>query len=565
MRLTTMIRMVLGIAAIALLLWGGGGNAPASPLMGGRQASPVTRAPTPTADRQPPLSLAGERRNTFADFIAESMDTLQVPGAAVVVVQEGDIVFLEGYGVREAGGAAPVTPDTLMEIGSITKPLTALLAASLVDDGILSWETPVRDLLPGFTTTDPALTETLTIADLLCNCSGLPSRDLPVFFNADRLDPAALIASLAETAPTAAPGEAFQYSNQVYAVGGYAAAAAAGAAPAELRDAYRLAMQDRVLLPAGMAGSTFDSGAVIASGDYALPHGIDLDGQTVPLSLLLQQRPMAAVDPAAGLWSSARDLGAILQTLLANGVAPDGTRVVSPEGLAHVWEEHISLRPEEAAFIGAEGYGLGWLINEVEGQRLLGHTGTTPGFGATMAVLPAADLGFAILTNSGAGGSLAFAVQQRLFELLLNAPATAELDVERTAALIEANLAGTRALVGPLDLEAVTLYLGTYMSPDLGEVVLRLRDGRLVFDAGEVRSEMRPLRTRPDPDPRYVLTDPGAVGPGTPLVLRRDAAGRPEIVVAPPPIAALAENPIDQPPTYVFIRVGTAPAATPAR
>jgi CubicO group peptidase (beta-lactamase class C family) len=58
-----------------------------------------------------------------------------VPAAAVAVVQNGEVVYQQGFGVRELGGSEPVTPETLMMIGSITKPMTATMAATVVDDG----------------------------------------------------------------------------------------------------------------------------------------------------------------------------------------------------------------------------------------------------------------------------------------------------------------------------------------------------------------------------------------------------------------------------------------------
>ena len=79
-----------------------------------------------------------------------------MPGAAVAVVQNGDVVYLNGFGVKEVGSTRPVTPDTMMMIGSITKSMTTMMAGSLVDDGRLTWETRLVDLLPEFAVGDPA-------------------------------------------------------------------------------------------------------------------------------------------------------------------------------------------------------------------------------------------------------------------------------------------------------------------------------------------------------------------------------------------------------------------------
>ena len=92
-----------------------------------------------------------------------------MPGAAVAVVQGGEVAFLQGFGVRELGRPAPVTADTLLRIGSVTKSFSSLLAATLVDAGRLSWETPLVDLLPDFAVADADLTPRLTVRRrLLC-------------------------------------------------------------------------------------------------------------------------------------------------------------------------------------------------------------------------------------------------------------------------------------------------------------------------------------------------------------------------------------------------------------
>ena len=84
-----------------------------------------------------PLPLTRDRQAEFESYIASMLATTRVPGAAVAVVQNGEVVYQQGFGVRELGGSEPVTPETLMMIGSITKPMTATMAATVVDAGEL--------------------------------------------------------------------------------------------------------------------------------------------------------------------------------------------------------------------------------------------------------------------------------------------------------------------------------------------------------------------------------------------------------------------------------------------
>ena len=328
-------------------------------------------SPTPAADLAgvTPLPLTGERRTAFEAYVADALNRLGVPGASVAVVQNGEVVYAQGFGVREPGGTDPVTPDTLMMIGSVTKSMTSTMAATVVDDGWLSWDTPLVDLLPDFDVTDPELTPRLTVADAFCACTGLARRDVEIIMNFNDLTPDRLIAQVAELPFTTPYGEQFQYSNQMYAIGGYAAAVAAGAAPNDLYGGYRLAMRQRLLAPMGMQRSTFALEEVLASGDYALPHAMGLDGQLQLVSPLVDQRFATSVAPAGALWSSAREMARYIQTELADGLAPDGRRVVSAENLERTRAPRVAIpaQPGLPPLFAEAGdhYAMGWVTGHV--------------------------------------------------------------------------------------------------------------------------------------------------------------------------------------------------------
>lgn len=286
------------------------------PLAAGQRATPlpedandaaVGADSTPDLSGVTPLPLTGERRAALDAFITRNMAACPLPGLSVVVVQDRAVVDLEGFGVRESGRSAPVTPDTLLRIGSVTKPITTMMAGTLVDAGLVEWETPAVTLLPDLALTDPDQIARLTLADRFSGATGLPRRDLELVFEADAYTPPRLIASRQDLPLTERRGERFQYSNQAFAAGGYAAAAA-GAAPDDRLAGYLTAVQHRVLNPIGMAALTFDLQAVVRSSDYAVPHSPGLDGITRPLSLLAEERFVASVPPAGGMWSLARDM-----------------------------------------------------------------------------------------------------------------------------------------------------------------------------------------------------------------------------------------------------------------
>ncbi|TJW81323.1 MAG: beta-lactamase family protein, partial [Mesorhizobium sp.] len=97
-----------------------------------------------------------------------------VPGLAIAVVHDDEVVFLKGFGHREAGKPEAVDPDTVFQIASLSKPVSATVVAVLVSDGVVSWDSRIADLDPGFRLADPYLTSQLTVRDLFAHRSGLP-------------------------------------------------------------------------------------------------------------------------------------------------------------------------------------------------------------------------------------------------------------------------------------------------------------------------------------------------------------------------------------------------------
>jgi len=505
------------------------------------------------------LPLTGDLKAEFETYVQTTLTKLGVPGASIAVVQGGDVVYLQGFGMREVGGIDKVTPDTLMMIGSDTKSITSMLAATMVDDGTISWDTPLVDLLPNFAVADPQVTQALTVADAFCACTGLPARDAELTLNFDSMTPDKLIASVADFPLTAPVGKKFQYSNQMYAIGGYALAAAGGAAPDDLSGGYEKLLRDRVLDPIGMSQSTFALADIQANDDFAVPHSFDINVQMQPISLNADYAFGSAVAPAGGLWSNASDMARYVQTQLAGGVTPDGKQVVSAENLARTQAPHVSISPIAQGMPPlltdyAKAYGMGWYVGEYKGRTMLSHTGSTLGYFSDVALLPDDDLGIVILTNGGpAAQSFTLAVKYRLFELLFDEPAEVDQLANQIAHSISSAFAQMASQLGQVDPAVVAPYLGRYTNPALGDVELKLEGLKLMLDMGELSSELKPIGDGSSPVAVYIFTDPPLAGPGVSILLRLDDTGNPEI-------AATIQVESDQP--YIFTRAAPA-RATP--
>lgn len=487
-----------------------------------QRATPAQEA-TPAAAALPdltgvaPLPLIGEHLATFERYVAEKVAELGVPGVAVGVVQGGEVAFLQGFGVRELGRPEPVTADTLLRIGSVTKSFSSLLVATLVDTGQVTWDTPLIDLLPTFAVEDADLTPRLTVEDAFCACSGLPRRDLEFIFPANELTPERMIASMADLPLTAPFGEKYQYNNQLVAAGGFAAGVADGGSAEALGHSYAIALRDRVLNSIGMPRTTYDLSEVVAGNDYASPHAPDLFGEVHPVPLMMDDTWLVPVAPSGALWSSAREMVRYVQTELGHGVGPDGGQVVSAENLERTWQPGVALPaapggpPEMAAF--AQHYGLGWVVGAYGGQRTIWHSGGTLGFSSLVTFLPEAELGVVVLTNgSGTAGQLIYAIVFRLLELLFDQPATMDALLETNLAGLASGRAALLETVGQVDPAAVTPFLGTYTNPALGDLTLTLRGDSLTFTSGPYRSALLPQMAEDGSVAGYLIVDPPLSG-----------------------------------------------------
>jgi CubicO group peptidase (beta-lactamase class C family) len=499
-----------------------------------------------------PLPLTGERLATFEAYVAAQLAEAGVPGAAVAVVQGGEVVFLQGFGVREFGQPEPVTADTLLRIGSVTKSFSSLLMATLVDAGRVNWDTPLVDLLPAFAVDDPELTSRLTTRDAFCACTGLPRRDFEFIINAHELTPELLIAGMAALPLTAPYGEKYQYSNQMVAAGGFAAAVADGGSPHDLSHAYAIALRERVLNPIGMPRTTLALDEVLAEENYATPHAADVTGTLQPLSLLDDDIWLVPVAPSGALWSSAAEMVRYVQTELGKGVNPEGRRVVSAENLERTWQPSVALLagpgtpPDMAAFAGH--YALGWVLGAYGGQRLIWHSGGTLGFTTLVSFLPEAELGVVILTNrSGTAGPFSYAVQFRLLELVFDQPAAFDALLATSLASAAEARADLLAHLGEIDPTAVTPYLGRYANPDLGEVTLSLQEDVLTLDAGAVRSQLLPRIGDDGALTGYIpVTPPWASNPPDATFMLENAGDQSRLVLS------VRSDPGEEDVVYVF-------------
>jgi CubicO group peptidase (beta-lactamase class C family) len=447
---------------------------------------------------------AGAMVDDFAAFVEKARIAAKVPGGAVAVVQGGKVVWSKGFGVRTLGKTAPMTPDTRAMIGSETKSLTTLMMARLVDDAKVKWDEPVVALLPTFALADADVTKKLVLWNTACACTGVPRRDYEILLG-PRPSPEALVASMKTMKQTTPLGEVFQYSNEMVALGGYAAAHAF-APKKSLGDAYESAMQTLIFTPMGMTSTTLSLDAIAKAKDVATGHAMTIDGDPIAIDLAAE-RDVLPIRPAGAIWSTANDMAKWLVTELARGVAPNGTRIASEANVTRRWQGQIEIDDTSS-------YGLGLIASAYHGIRVVSHGGATAGFSSDALWMPDKGVGIVVLTNGNysIGGPIRSAVSRRLFELLFDAKPDADArlayaleshadDVAKERARIEENFPG----------DWMTTFGGTYENAELGKIRIYAKDGAPRLDGGEWNARIAP-KTAEDGTKMVTTVEPPYVG-----------------------------------------------------
>jgi CubicO group peptidase (beta-lactamase class C family) len=451
--------------------------------------------------------LTPDRIQALRDFVAASAKQLEVPGVGIALIDQGKVVWEGGVGVRQLGSTEPVDAHTKFMVASNTKGMATLLLSVLADEGKLRWDQHVTDLYPSFRLGSDEVTKSVLVRHLVCACTGLPRKDY-AFILADAGAPASdTFRQLAETQPTSKFGDLFQYNNLMASAAGYLGGSLAYP-KMELGAAFDKAMQTRIFGPLGMRDTTFDNSAA-EKGDWARPHGLDVDGRMVEIPntfnhLIVPHRP------AGGAWSSAADMARYAQLELSKGLTPDGKRIVS--------EANLLERRKHGVSIGENGwYGMGLMERIVSGVTVVTHGGTLQGYHSSFFVLPDAGIGAVILTNADPGASMIAPFLRRLLEVVYDGEPEAAGDVASVAARIKAQAQARRAkLTVPGDPAVLAGLAANYRSQIDGKIAFSDRGGTKWMKAGFIEG---PVATRKNADGTVSIVSAGGGAIGVDAVI----------------------------------------------
>jgi len=455
-------------------------------------------------------SFAGKKANTLdpariaelGRFIESGQKVLGVPGVALGLVQDGKVVFADGFGTKELGGSEKPDGDTLFMVASNTKAMTTLLLAKLVDEQRMSWQTPVITLLPDFRLGDAETTRSVLVKHLICACTGMPRQDLEWIFEYGNMTPAGSLALLGTMKPTSKFGELFQYSNLMAAAAGYVGAHVIDP-QTEYGAAYDRAMQSYVFDPLQMKSTTFDPARALSS-NHATAHAPDVDGKPAKAMTAINDA-VIPLRPAGGAWSSVRDILKYVSMELAEGKLADRTTYISREPLLE--------RRAPQVHIGKDvTYGMGLMVDTTYGVPVVHHGGDLVGYHSDMIWLPEQDVGAVILTNGDPGWLLRDHLRRKLLEVLFDGRPEAEAKLNADAKSFYSSLAADRKLLTiPADASETAKLGKHYANPSLGEIAVSTSGASTIFDFGEWKSEVG-TRKNPDGTISFITTAPGAIG-----------------------------------------------------
>lgn len=345
---------------------------------------------------------------TIEEKLEKRRTELGIPGMSLVIVKDGEIIYMKGLGYKDFENKVAVTPDTQFAIGSATKAFTALSVLMSADEGKVNLDDSPKKYLPYFKMYDAETDKNMTVRDLMAHTSGLNRTDLAMITGKLSRQELIQVAGLAK--PMAKLREKWFYQNIMFA--------AAGEVVAQTQKMpWEKFIPESIFKPLGMTNSNMSMNELQKAKDYSFGYEYNFDTKQ---TRRLPFREITQVAPAGSINSSARDMAKWI-TFVMNGGSINGKRLVSEKGFEEWTKPQMNITPN-----GKMAYGLGWFLRDWNGLKVVEHGGNIDGFNSLVAMIPEKKLGFVMLTNVS-GSPLGNELMPIVWENILgnpNAPKT---------------------------------------------------------------------------------------------------------------------------------------------
>jgi CubicO group peptidase (beta-lactamase class C family) len=403
--------------------------------------------------------------------VRQVIERYQLPGIAVGVIADGEVIFSQGYGETIHGSGDPVTSRTLFKIASNSKAMTAAVLARLVQQGKLQWDDPVAQHLPEFAMYDPWVSAHMTINDLLVHNSGLPEGggDLMFWPEPNLFTRDDIVQGLRHIKPAYGFRAGYAYDNVLYVVAGRVAEAVAGAS-------FEALVRRELFEPLQMTGCKVGEFALADAGSVAQPHVLE-NGVIKRTRGDAEVVEAIASAPAGGIRC---DLDAML-VWANNWLSPNAAQQawLGQAQREEMWKARTPMpvsslkkRWEKTHY---HAYAYGFRLADSDGVWTVSHTGTLGGMYSMMMLLPDQKSGFVFMIN-GAGGAARTVLGTSLLKLFTAPAASLGVagyadDLAKPAAVTQVNqtLPDLRKRK-PVRAGEMQAWLGRWRDPWFGEV-----------------------------------------------------------------------------------------------
>lgn len=399
-------------------------------------------------------------------YVSKAVKEHKIPGLAIGVIQNGDIIFQQGYGVQKIGETERVGTRSLFAIASLSKAFTAAAMGILVDEGKVKWNDKVIQYLPSWKLNDPVVTQMMTIEDLLCHRSGLKTFDGDLLWYGSSYNRDEIISRIHHLPLSYEYRNGFGYQNIMFITAGQVIEKASGMS----WDAF---VEKKLLKPLGMTKTVSSIKKFDENAKIAMPH---LNGK--PQELIDYNNSGAT----AALNSNVVDMLTWAQFWLNQGIH-HGDTLLQPKTVRKIisLENPLNVSGFDAANgTHFKGYGMGWFLMDYNGKKVVHHGGGLPGYITKVALVPEDKIGIVILTNDMS--SICTAVMYKILDMAYRPDAKrdwskefasyAAKSEEQKAAKLDAENAARKTETTP-SLE-LSNYVGTYTDKYYGNATVSL-------------------------------------------------------------------------------------------
>ncbi|GEM64627.1 serine hydrolase [Sphingobacterium faecium NBRC 15299] len=423
------------------------------------------------------LSAQQIEESTVDSLVQQTLSTFNVPGIAVGIVKDNQVILAKGYGIADLNRKNKVYASTNFGIASNSKAFTTSALAMLVDEGKINWDDRVQKYIPEFKLYNDYVSQNFTIRDLLTHRSGLGlgAGDLMIWPDGHDFTPKDIIHNIQYLKPTSGFRTKYDYDNLLYIIAGEILEKVSG-------QSWQKFIQNRIFNPLGMNHSAPNWNLLQDRADVISPH--------VPLSGKNKVRiryTNTILDAAGGIYSNVEDLNKWMIFHLNNG-EHHGKQLISKKQLKELTSAQtiMPVRTTAPYYSLFKNYGLGFVLTDVVGKMEVSHTGGLEGIVTQIVMLPQLKLGIVVLTNQQEGAAFS-AISNSIKDFYLGIPdqhwiTTYEALIAKNNA--EADLI-TQKTWQIVDDHKNTKHLtikGKYLDNWLGEVSIHMnKNGKLTF------------------------------------------------------------------------------------